>query len=114
MTHKEEELERKKKYDEILEQYVRMIETGESKEEDNSTYIKRICESITSLGVAMCDFDESMIDNFIFVSHMFKHIHRTILEIIAQCYEEDPNGETEIGHFDVDDLKKWRKDNGIE
>jgi hypothetical protein len=35
------------------------------------------------------------------------------MEIIVQCYEEDPDGETEIGHFDVDGLKKWRKDNGI-
>jgi len=37
-----EELERKKKYDEILEQYIRMIETGESQEEDSRTYLKRI------------------------------------------------------------------------
>lgn len=108
-----EELERKKKYDEILEQYVRMIETGESQEEDNSTYIKRICESITSLGVAICDFDKSLGDNMFFVTHMFSHIHKAIMEIIQQCYEEDPSGETEIGHFDVDSLKKWRNDNGI-
>lgn len=106
-----EELERKKKYDEILEQYVRMIETGESQEEDNFTYIKRICESITSLGVAMCNFDDSLGDNLLFVTHMFSHIHKAIMEIIAQCYEEDPDGETEIGHFDVEGLKKWRKDN---
>lgn len=106
-----EELERKKKYDEILEQYVRMIETGESQEEDNSTYIKRICESITSLGVAMCDFDEPLGNNMLFVTHLFGHIHKAIMEIIPQCYEEDPTGETEIGHFDVDGLKKWRKDN---
>jgi len=108
-----EELERKKKYDKILEEYVRMIETGESEEEDNSTYIKRICESITSLGVAMCDFDESAAANIAFITHMLDHIHVAIMEIIMQCYEEDPDGETEIGHFDVDDLKKWRKDNGI-
>lgn len=109
----DEELERKKKYDEILEQYVRMIETGESQEEDNSTYIKRICESIASLGVAMCDFDNPVEYNLAFVTHMLGHIHKTIIEIIAQCYEEDPTGETEIGHFDVDGLKKWRKDNEL-
>ena len=108
-----EELERKKKYDEILEQYVRMIETGESQEEDNSTYIKRICESIASLGVAMCDFDEPLEKNLWFVTHMFSHIHKAITEIIAQCYEDDPDGETHIGHFDVEGLKKWRKDNEL-
>lgn len=106
-----EELERKKKYDEILEQYVRIIETGESQEEDNSTYIKRIAESMVSLGVAMCDFYMSPEANLQFVSHMLVHIHKALIEIIVQCYEEDPDGETSIGHFDVDGLKKWRKDN---
>lgn len=107
------ELERKKKYDEILEQYVRMIETGEYQEEDNTTYIKRISESIVSLGIAMCDFDQPVQTNLYFISHMLGHIHKALIEIIPQCYEEDPTGETHIGHFDVDGLKKWRKDNGI-
>jgi hypothetical protein len=108
-----EELDRKAKYDEILEQYVRMIETGESQEEDSYTYIKRISESMVSLGIAMCDFDQPPGANLQFVTHMLGHIHKAIMEIIVQCYEEDPDGETEIGHFDVDGLKKWRKDNGI-
>lgn len=107
----DEELERKKKYDEILEQYVRMIETGESQEEDNSTYIKRICESITSLGVALCDFDEPLGTNMLFVTHLFGHIHKTIMEIIPQCYEDNPTGETSTGHFDKKGLIRWRKDN---
>ena len=108
-----EELERKKKYDEILEQYVRMIETGESQEEDSGTYLKRITESMISLGIAMCDFDNSSEENKGFITHMLAHIHSTLMQIIDQCYEENPTGETEIGHFDVDGLKKWRKDNGM-
>lgn len=108
-----EELERKKKYDEILEQYVRMVETGESDNEDENAYIKRITESMVSLGIAMCDFDKSAGYNINFITHMLDHIHIAIMEIIMQCYEDDPDGETEIGHFDVDGLKKWRKDNGM-
>lgn len=104
-----EELERKEKYDDMLEKYVHIIELGE----DEYTYIKRICESMVSLGVSMCDFDKSVIYNLDFISHMLIHIHNGIMDIIVQCYQDEPTGETSVGHSNVDYLKKWRKDNGI-
>jgi hypothetical protein len=110
----EEELERKKKYDEMLQKYVRMIEYGESWAEDESTYIKRMCESIISLGIAMCDLDKPLLYNLDFIDHMLGHIIHGIHEILCQCYKDNPTGETSVGQFNVEDLKKWRKDNGIE
>lgn len=104
-----EELERKRKYDDMLQKYVHIIELSE----DDSAYIKRICESMVSLGIAMCDFDKPVINNLNFVSHMLEHINKGILDTIVQCYQDEPTGETSVGHFNVDDLKKWRKDNGI-
>jgi hypothetical protein len=111
--YSKEELERKKKYDEILEQYVRMIETGESQEEDSRTYLKRITESMISLGIAMCDLDKPLLYNLDFIDHMLGHIIHGIHEILCQCYKDNPTGETSVGQFNVEDLKKWRKDNGM-
>jgi hypothetical protein len=109
----DEELERKKKYDEMLQKYVRMIEYGESWAEDESTYTKRMCESIISLGIAMCDLDKPLLYNLDFIDHMLGHIIYGIHEILCQCYKDNPSGETSVGHFNVEDLKKWRKDNGM-
>ena len=77
-----------------------MIELGESDEEDDSTYIKRIAESIVSLGIAMCDFEKPEEATEQFINFMMYQIHITINEIMHQCYQNNPTGETSTGHFD--------------
>lgn len=108
-----EELERKAKYDDMLQKYVRMIELGESEEEDDSNYIKRIAESMVSLGIAMCDFEKPEEATKDFMNFMMYLIHITIQEIMHQCYQQNPTGETSTGHFNKESLYRWRKDNGI-
>lgn len=106
-----EELERKVKYDDMLQKYVRMIELGESEEEDDSNYIKRIAESMVSLGIAMCDFEKPEEATKDFMNFMMYQIHITIHEIMHQCYQQNPTGETSTGHFNKESLYRWRKDN---
>lgn len=108
-----DELERKEKYDDMLQKYVRMIKLGESDEEDDSNYIKRIAESIVSLAVAMVDFEKPEEDTRVFINFMMLTIQSGVNEIIQQCYQDEPSGETSVGLFNTEDLKKWRKDNGI-
>lgn len=98
-----EELERKEKYDDMLQKYVHMIELGESAEEDDSNYIKRIAESMVSLGVAMVDFEKPEEATRDFINFMLFNIHKGINEIIIQCYQDNPSGDIQIGHFDKRD-----------